>query len=136
MAERASYDPITPPKALADYVRLQNQRLFRLAGHVARVQRRGMRRVTASVTVEDGDDVLLVDTSGGAVDVTLPPAREHVGRHVYVKLIDDTATLTILPSGSDTIDFGASLVVTPLNASYGCVAGLVTAPATYGWVVI
>lgn len=64
-------------------------------------------------TVATADDILLCNTSGGAITVTLPPAGR--GRRLTILRITGANNVTVNPSGSDTIDGAASATVT---ASY------------------
>ncbi len=55
-----------------------------------------------------------VDTSGGTVVVTLPPALSLSGRwHVFKKVTGDTNDLTVAGDGSDLIDGAATQTITP-----------------------
>lgn len=64
----------------------------------------GVEIVTANFAagVDSGNCVLLCNN--GALTVTLPLAADNVGKAFFVKKIDGGAAVTILPSGSDTID--------------------------------
>lgn len=78
------------------------------------------RTITASETLTEDDDYLLVDTSSGAVTLTLPPvdAAIIVGQVIKIKLIDATNSLTIDGDGSETIDGSTTFVMTVLNEAY------------------
>ena len=55
-------------------------------------------------------EVVLVDTSGGAVTVTLPSPSNT--EQVYIKTIDATNTTTIATPGAETIDGESELTIT------------------------
>lgn len=61
--------------------------------------------VTAAYAASDGDLVVRVDATAGAVTVTLPPAADMKGLTLFVKKLDATANaVTVDASGSETID--------------------------------
>lgn len=68
------------------------------------------RTITAATTLNPyTDSVLLVDASGGAVTVTLPPAAGADARPYYIKKIDSSANaVTIDGDGAETIDGAAT----------------------------
>jgi len=67
--------------------------------------------VSAATTI-DQETVLLVDTSGGAVTVTLPPVAKNESRCYYIKDTDGGANaVTIDGNASETIDGSTTLVL-------------------------
>lgn len=67
---------------------------------------------TSVALTADKEVVVLVDTSGGAVTVTLNPAAENEGRCYYIKDTDGGANaVTIDANGSETIDGSLTLVL-------------------------
>lgn len=64
-------------------------------------------------TVADGDSLLAVDDDaiGSAVVVNLPSASINEGRELQVKKMGSTGTITIDPSGSETIDDQETLII-------------------------
>lgn len=73
--------------------------LLRASGNIAY----GIRRITASDTLLQDDGVLEVDSTAGAVTVTLPAATGAVGRtHVLVHVAGANA-VTLARSGADTV---------------------------------
>lgn len=68
--------------------------------------------VSTTTTYTAGDDAaILVDSSGGAVTVNLPQAGAVPGRVYYVKkTTSDANTVTIDPSGAETIEGSATLI--------------------------
>lgn len=70
------------------------------------------RTVTAATTIIDSDDVVLVDTTGGSITVTLPPAATNLGRRFTVKKMVAANTMTLDGNGSETIDGAATVAVT------------------------
>jgi hypothetical protein len=68
--------------------------------------------VAANVTLGTSDDVQLVDASGAARTVNLPTAVGIPGRRYFVKKIDSTVnTVTLSPTGGQTIDGASSLIL-------------------------
>lgn len=53
--------------------------------------------------------LLLVDTTAGAVTLTLPLAGSVPGYRVLAKIIDGVDSVTLVASGADTIDGAASV---------------------------
>jgi len=74
------------------------------------------------VTVTNGDSpypasqrqLILVDTSGGAVVIDLPASSTAIRWPIMVKVIDATSTVTIDGNGSETIDGATTLVLSSL----------------------
>jgi len=58
----------------------------------------------ADYTITASDSVVVVDASSSAVVITLPTASGIIGREYTIKCIDTTNTVTIVCSGSETID--------------------------------
>ena len=59
---------------------------------------------TASYTATADDHTIRVDTTSGNVTISLPAAASSVGRIFYIKKVAASNTVTIDPSGSETID--------------------------------
>lgn len=70
------------------------------------------RTVTAATTIIDSDDVVLVDTTGGSITVTLPPAATNLGRRFTMKKMVAANTMTLDGNGAETIDGAATVAVT------------------------
>lgn len=68
------------------------------------------RTVTGNTTLTATDDIVLVDTTSGNISVTLPRASN--GKEFQVVKTAAAFTLTILPTGADTILGTTSLAVT------------------------
>lgn len=68
---------------------------------------------TTTYAVEDQDRIILVDddAAAGAVTVTLPAAADNDQRSLSIKKIGSTASVTIDPNASETIDEASSLVI-------------------------
>jgi hypothetical protein len=64
-------------------------------------RRKGAHLVTASETLKPGYSLVRVDTSGGAVTVTLPKPSEFPGGIITIKAIDATNATTIASAGSN-----------------------------------
>jgi len=66
----------------------------------------------STATTLDKESVLLVDTNGGAITITVPLAADNEGRCYYVKDVDGGANaVTLARSGTDTIDGLTTLVL-------------------------
>ena len=72
-----------------------------------------IRKVTASYAVQYSDDYLFVDTTSGAVTLTLPTARG--GKSYCIVRIAGANNVTIARTSPDTINGATSLVI---SASY------------------
>lgn len=75
----------------------------------------GAYTTTANATLDKMDEVVLVDTSGGDVTITLPEISDDMvrDRREYETVKTTAAgTLTVAPTGSDTIMGAADAVVT------------------------
>lgn len=108
---------------------------LRLRDMVARLQETRVRFVSANTRLTEGDDVLLVTTSGGNVTITLPPARLVAGHKCQIKKMSAANTLTLDADGSDTIDGSGTFAWTTQYQSMTIVACTVAAN-TFGWVII
>lgn len=67
----------------------------------------GVRTVTAASTLSDSDSILLVNSTGGAVTVTLPSSVGIIGRQ-YMVINTGNNIVTINTTGGQTINGGAS----------------------------
>jgi hypothetical protein len=65
--------------------------------------------ITTSYTAKYSDDYLLVDTTAGAVTITLPPARS--GSIFVIMRTAGANNVTIVPTGAETVNGAASLVI-------------------------
>lgn len=89
------------------------------------------RTVSSSDVVQPYERLLLVDTSGGAVTLTLPPSADAGGPITMKKTTSDGNAATLARAGSDTIDGGTAYAIT---AQYGSVT-LLPDKGTAWWVV-
>lgn len=72
-----------------------------------------VRTFTASAALTAADEHALVDASGGNLTLTLPSAAGDVGRTFTVIKTDASAnTVTVDPAGTETINGGATAVIT------------------------
>lgn len=110
------------------------QRLERVLG--ATPVRSADALATSATTLTDTDDVLLVDTTGGGVTVTLPEAKLYRGRRFTIKKMVAANTLTIDGAGAETIDGSATLAVTTQYTSYTLQAVRTALPDTHQWVIV
>lgn len=68
--------------------------------------------VTANYTITADDYTVLSDATSGAITITLPAASALTNRLFNIKKIDSTGnTVTIAPSGADTIDGSTSAII-------------------------
>lgn len=94
------------------------------------------RIVTASATLFPSDNVVLVDTTAGAVTLTLPDAANARGLVLTVKRVTGGGNAcTVQGAGSDVID-GSTLSLPNQYDVATLAAVLTTSPNTYGWVVL
>lgn len=68
-----------------------------------------MRIVTASGAITYNDDILLVNTTSGAVSLSLPLARG--GKTYSIVRIAGANAVTVTPAGGNTINYAASLSI-------------------------
>jgi hypothetical protein len=108
----------------------------RLRDMVARLQETRARAISSATTLTERDDVVLVDTTSGSVTVTLPSARLAGGHVFHVKKMIAANTCTVSRSGSDTIDGATTSAWTTQYECRTFASVIVTAPATWGWVVL
>lgn len=71
---------------------------------------------TANYTMTNSDDVILCDTSSGALTITMQSAASATSKAYKVKVIGNNAC-TIDAAGADTIDGDADLVLTVKNTA-------------------
>lgn len=107
----------------------------RLRDMVGRLQSINSRIVSSATTLTENDDIVLVTTSGGSVTITLPPAALVPGVEFRIKKMSAANTVTIDGNGSETIDGSATFAFTTQYQSVTVTSVIVTAPATWGWVV-
>ena len=85
---------------------------------------------TAAYTALSTDSVVLVDASGGAVTITLPPSGGVPGKTFVVKKTDtSTNAVTIATAGGETIDAQTDLTILVPYRSIAFVAH----PTGLGW---
>lgn len=75
----------------------------------------GVVTVTADYNVASSDDVVLVDASGGAITITLPPASISKGHEITIKKIDSSDNAVTI---SGTLDGEASRQLIVQNQFY------------------
>ncbi len=78
------------------------------------------KRITEDYVVEEKVDAVLVDATGGDVEVTLVPRTSHVERIVDIQRTDDSANdVTVVSAGSSTINGSTDPYVLEVNGSSG-----------------
>lgn len=60
--------------------------------------------ITSNFTVPISSEVIFLDTTGGAINVSLPPASGNGGKELTIKLKNGSNSGVLLPSGIETID--------------------------------
>lgn len=121
--ERPSWEVLGVKLSLEQVIGKLNTTFARWADLVARLQRLNVRAVTTATTLTENDDVVTVDTTGGAVTVTLPPVSGTRGKVYWVKKLSASANnLTLDGSGSETIDGAATVVWNTQNLCKGVVS--------------
>lgn len=108
---------------------------LRLRDMVARLQETRVRFASADTRLTEGDDILLVTTSGGNVTVSLPSARQVLGHKCQIKKMTAANTLTVDADGTDTIDGSGTLAWSTQYQSMTVVSCFV-APNVAGWVIV
>lgn len=82
-------------------------------------RRTSSRAVTGSGSIAPDDYMLLVNASGGAVTLTLPPVGNSPDASFLIKKTDATAnTVTVDGSGAETIDGAATKVISSQWEAY------------------
>lgn len=76
-----------------------------------------VRSISANTTVQSTDTYLVVNTTGGAVTVTLPAAAASQGRLIGVVLSTGTNRVTIVPDGADTVAGATSFILDRANSA-------------------
>ena len=96
-----------------------NQSMADLSQVVNAPARDAVTTVDAAYTVEFEDGLILANSTGGALTVTLPLAATMTGRVVTVKRVNGGGNnVTIARSGSDTLDGATSLTLSSQYQSY------------------
>ena len=93
----------------------------------------GIRRISASTTANGFDNTLFVQTTSGAITVTLPTAVGVGGRCYFVADEEGDAStnnVTVLPTGAETIDGLASVTI---DQDYG---GFVFQSNGANWIIV
>ncbi len=91
-----------------------------------------IRTITAAATLDSEDELVLLDTSGGGFVLTLPKATDDLRDFYILKLTAGSATVTVTPDGSETIDTIAPDTVS-LTAAGDCI---VIVPDGSNWQII
>lgn len=94
-------------------------------------QTANVRTVTASDDIELTDGVILADSSGGAVVMTLPLAADAVNKIFTVKNVEDTGGVSIDGNGAEEID--GSAVALDITNLYDSVT--VISDGTAWWII-
>jgi len=68
--------------------------------------------ITSDTTIDATYDAIEVDASGGPVTITLPLAAANASQFDVKKIDSSANTVTIDPNGTETIDDGATAVLT------------------------
>lgn len=100
-------------ESLDTLIRLLNARMKGLEAELGSLSRVGAttRAVTAATTITAADALVLVDTTSGAVTVTLPVAAVSAGKRYTVKKTNAGANnVTLDGNGAETIDGAATVV--------------------------
>lgn len=82
--------------------------------HAGTVRQVITKSATGNLTVNESG-IILVDTTGGSVTLTLPAAASSKGRYYYVKKLVAANTFTLEGDGAETIDGAANIA---LNRRY------------------
>lgn len=92
-------------------------------------QTRAIKTVVSDYTITEDDNVILVNTSGGDVTISLPTAlsvynvSNSTGQEFTVKKITtDSNTVTVMPDGAELIDGGSATLTGSLYPSVSFVS--------------
>ena len=89
-------------------------------------------RIATSTTVDNTFDAILVDASGGAVTITLPPITRD-GKVFDIKKVDSSANaVTVDGDGTEPIDDGLTAVLT---AQYEDISIMAELGTTKWWIL-
>lgn len=81
-------------------------------------------------TTRNRDEVILADTTSGAITVTLQAGQDK--RYLYIKNVGTALNVTVTPNGSDDIDkTGASWTLSPMQSIH-----IIYSSADANWYVI
>jgi hypothetical protein len=96
--EKLVYAELPQPK--------EERRIFHSSGSSLSDYFRVTRTVTESSTIQPEDRIVHVDATSGNITLTLHTASGHDRRSHYLKRIDSSSnTVTIVPTGNETIEF-------------------------------
>jgi len=65
--------------------------------------------VTSNCNVNPNDDIIYIDTTGGAVIANLPPAN--AGQHLVIVKTAGANAVTVLPAIGETVNYAASKAI-------------------------
>jgi hypothetical protein len=76
-------------------------------------QNRSLKKITAATySIDENDDIVLIDATSNNVTITLQLVANRNGRTLHFKRIDNSGfTVTIQRSGSDTVDGSTSITL-------------------------
>jgi hypothetical protein len=109
-------DPTSKPNLTRAYGRIQEQ-----IGRGADGFLFAIKRLTSADSPYDmnvNDSILICDTTGGSITINLLPALDWQEKRISIKKIIAANTVTIEPSGAETIDDAANLA---FAAQYACI---------------
>ncbi|OAE37641.1 hypothetical protein [Agrobacterium tumefaciens] len=76
-------------------------------------------RISANYPTNTPGEIIIADTTSGAVTVSLPFAKEFYGKSVFVKKIDASVNaVTLQPQSGDTIDGASNKAIAVQYMSY------------------
>jgi hypothetical protein len=75
----------------------------------------GSKSVTSGYTILPEDQLVTVDTSGGASTIYLPAAADYQGGPLFVQNLNSN-TIALTPDGSETINFVAAAATIPAGS--------------------
>lgn len=113
----------TPPELYASMQEVYNA-LQAIAG-AAQMQVYTSRDTAADTDLLDGDNLVRVDATSGAVVVTLPLAENFIGRRFSIKRVNaGGGTVSVVPTSPELLDGSASAVFLAANATMTVQAGV------------
>jgi hypothetical protein len=109
-------NPSSQPNLKEAYSRAQNQINRGADGFLFAIKR--LTSADSPYDMNVNDSILICDTTGGSITINLLPALDWQEKLIFIKKIIAANTVTIEPSGAETIDDAANLAVV---TQYACV---------------
>jgi hypothetical protein len=135
---RYAWPPLPPADGkVGELSAALNTRMLDLQNRLGRtVVFSGDRIVSASFTLQDSDDLVICNTTGGTITATLMLASTQRGRTFNICRFTGGNNVVITPTGGELINGATTYTLTVSPSSAQIRAALTASPGTYGWIVI